>query len=156
MDHPEVMADLFSALVASDAFHLQAKLDVLRNRQPGKQAELLKDKDAAGGRPLDQFVVNSYGAQGRALQPRNDVKKRRFATPRWAHDAHEFVCSHLEVNVVERQQSVASRGGIAQRHFTKPHLGIGGQIVLVRCLYVTGAYFPRRNTAESAISGLIR
>src|SRR5215469_12847301 len=148
------MANRFSALVASDTFHLQAKLDVLRNRQPGKQAELLKDKDAAGGRPLDQFVVNEYGAQGWALKPRNDVQKRRFATARWAYDAHEFACSDFEVNVVERQQSVARRGGIAQRHFTQPYLGTGGQIVLVQCLHVTGAYFPRPNTAESGISTL--
>ena len=98
-DHLEVVGHGLFALGL--LFFQQTETDVVHHRQPGEHAVLLKDKHAPRVRPVDRLAFDGGFAPGLAQKSANDVEQRRFAAARWADDADELACLHLEMDAFE-------------------------------------------------------
>ena len=90
MDEAQIVLHLLFALGFGDVLHLHAELDVAANRQPGKQAEFLKDQDAIGPRPAHRRAIDQNLSRSLRLQTGDQVQQRGLAASGRTDDAEKL------------------------------------------------------------------
>jgi len=112
---------------------LQAKGDVLLDRQPREQARLLEYDAAVEARAFDRAAVVPDLAVKSRLQPCDDPQQGRLSAPAGPHDGNELGRCDPQINTLERlKRLVADPEGlgnmpeaeVAVRHTV--HLGKAG------------------------------
>ena len=110
------------ALCLRNALHLQAEFDIVCDRQPGKEPELLENQDPVSARPVYRLAVNQDTARRGLLQPGNQMQQRGLAASRRADNAEKLAGFDLQVDSVKRQQS-RSVGLVLQRNILQRNFG---------------------------------
>src|SRR5438874_3224809 len=99
---PDMPFDARAALLRRDTRRAQSEIDVLDDRFPRKQRELLEDHRPVRAGTEDRLASDGYRSRRRELEPRGHAQARPLATPRWADDGDEFPGAHLEAHLVDR------------------------------------------------------
>src|SRR4030088_3057932 len=103
--------------------HLHAELAILAHRKPWKQSELLKNQNAVGAGTMDRLTVDKHLAGSGLVQADNQMQQCRLAAAGRPDDAEKLSCFHLQIDVVESQQSFAALGSITQTNIAESDLG---------------------------------
>src|ERR1700759_580364 len=93
--------DQFVSPVLCKVLVAQAEINVLTNRFPWKQREMLEYDGAVRSGATDRFIVDADTARGRPLEARHDAQAGGLAAARRADDGNEFLLRDLEIDVVE-------------------------------------------------------
>src|SRR3954453_8320042 len=87
------------ALRTLHAAHLQAELDVLPHRLPGKQRILLEYHSAFGAGTVHLLAVDSDDARGRLEETGDRVEQRRLSAPGGTDDRDELARLHVNLRI---------------------------------------------------------
>jgi hypothetical protein len=85
----------------------QAELDIALHREPGEDAALLENKDAARIGSFDTLVVDSDLAAGGGKKASDGAEQRRLAASGRADNAEKLALSHGEIDVVQHRRTLA-------------------------------------------------
>ncbi len=72
---------------------------------------------------MDRLAVDENLTRSRLVQAGDQMEERRFAAAGRSDDAEKFPCFHLQINIVESQQSFAALGPITQTNIAETDLG---------------------------------
>ena len=122
MDQPKIITDLGLTLRFGDVLHPHSELDVLRDREPGEEAELLENQNSVRSRPLHRGVIDQDIARGLLVEAGDQMKQRGLSAAGWADDAEEFAGLDLQINIFERDEPMVRIGGVAQTHVLERQL----------------------------------
>ena len=103
----DVVRDDFLPLSCVNAFGSQAKVDVVVDRLPGEQRELLKHHRTVRARFGHQLVADFNATRAGELQPGSHAHTRGFAATRRPDNHHEFFVLNRQIDVVQDQQVFA-------------------------------------------------
>src|SRR3954468_13318308 len=87
------------ALRARHAAHLQAQLDILSHRLPGKQRILLEPHATLGARSVHPLAVDGDDARGRLEEAGDRVKQRRLSAAGGSDDRDELARLHMNLRI---------------------------------------------------------
>src|SRR5579871_360342 len=122
MNQSQIMVGLLGTFCLRNAFHLHSEFNILADRQPGEQAMILKDENAVRARAVYGLAVNHDLPRGLRIQASDQMEKGRFSASRGTDDADKFSGSHLQIDVIQRQQSFAALRAIAQADLAQTNL----------------------------------
>src|SRR5216684_2424924 len=114
MHQTQKVSSLLFPLGLAHSFHLHAELDILADRKPWKQSQLLKNQNTVGAGTMDRLTVDQHLAGSWLVQAGDQMEECRFAAAGRSNDAQKFPCLHLQINVIESQQSFAALGPVTQ------------------------------------------
>ena len=101
LDELDVLERDLLGLLVGLALELEAKLDVLEDREPREEGVLLEDDAAVGAGARDLLAVHQDAALRGLLEATDDVQERGLAAAGRPDDAHELVLVDVEVGAVE-------------------------------------------------------
>src|SRR5690348_6042714 len=107
--HLEMTARDFLARLRRKAFQLEAELDVLQDRAPGQEREILEDERAVPAGRGDLASIEADRAGARPQQRRDQHQERALAAAGGADDGHELAVADREVDIVEGEEILAPR-----------------------------------------------
>ena len=87
----------------------QPELDVLRDREPGKQRIFLEHDAAVRPRRPDRLAVEPQVAARRLLEAGDDVEQGGLSATARAEDGEELVVGDVEIDAVERDDFLLPR-----------------------------------------------
>ncbi len=128
--------DARRGFVLADAGEFQRQIDVGEHRRPRHQRRLLEHEadvlDAALTRAMPR-----HGAARRLAQARDDAQRRRFAAARRPEQRKELAVTHVEIEIVERDNAAAEHlADAAQRDDgsrRNRHLLLSTSAIRLRC-----------------------
>src|SRR5690606_27821655 len=94
------------ALRPRHALRLETELDVLANREPGKERVLLEDHPAVDPGPVDGLAVHLHPAGGGRGKTGDDVEHRGLAASGWADERDEFARLDVDGDAIDRHRAV--------------------------------------------------
>ena len=103
-----------------------AEGDVLAHIQPGKNAVLLENENAAAIGTGNRFAFDQHLARGRPDETADDVEQGRFSAPARANQADEFAFGNIGAHIIEHANLFA--GALAGKGDGNVAQGNGGRI----------------------------
>ena len=92
-----------------DAFEFEPKLDVVENRAPQQEPELLEDHRPVGARSGDRLATDAQIAGIRFDESEHHVEERGLAAAGGADDRQEFGLLDIDIEAVQRTHRSAVR-----------------------------------------------
>ena len=102
----KILADRASFGLAH-ALELETQLDIVGDRSPRQQAELLEHHRAVGAGSGNRPTIDHPGPGVGRYQSEQHIQERAFAAARRTHDGHELALLHIDVEVAERRHRFA-------------------------------------------------
>src|SRR5215471_16287160 len=99
------MVNALDALGSGEAE--QSKTDVPLDREPGKYAPFLEDKDSPRIGAAHCFTINAHLSLRGRKESGEDIQKCRLAAARRAQQADEFSFGRLQIDIVQNRNAIA-------------------------------------------------
>jgi hypothetical protein len=115
-DQPDHLGDPGGSLARLVAAHLEPEADILLDRAPGEQIEMLKDHGARLVRPGDIAAVEAHRPAGRHVEPVHDAQQRGLAAAARSDERDELARlggKADRVQHLQRRAAGAIREGLA-------------------------------------------
>src|SRR5829696_237030 len=126
--------------------------DVREDAVPGEQGRVL-EHHGVGAAVLRLGDVD--GALGGEQEPVDDRRERRFAAPRWADDAHDLTLGDVEVDAVDREQTLAAGWVLVLHAYAARLQGEAGRHGHLRTSVVGRHFWKRRSSRRISSTPMI-